>query len=143
MKIYLAGPMRGYPDHNYPLFNEVAAKWRALGFDVVNPAENFGGDQSLPWAMYMRQDIAQLATCDAIALLPGYRSSEGARRELLIAQTIGLGVFDAMAMNPFAPVRIQPVFDDELEALSDEIAALSVDGEIARAVRRWYEGERE
>lgn len=117
MKIYIAGPMRGYPEDNYPLFNEVTAKWRRFGFEVVNPAENFGGDRSLPWSTYMKQDISQLVTCDAIALLPGYRSSEGARRELLIAQTLDLPVFDAIEMRIVATVKIRPMFADELEAI--------------------------
>jgi hypothetical protein len=39
MKIYLAGPMAGMPDHNFPAFNAKAAQLRALGHEVYNPAE--------------------------------------------------------------------------------------------------------
>ena len=39
-KLYLAGPMRGYPEDNYPHFNEMAAELRKLGYAVFNPAEN-------------------------------------------------------------------------------------------------------
>jgi hypothetical protein len=39
MKIYIFGPMAGYPDHNFPAFNKKAAELRALGHEVYNPAE--------------------------------------------------------------------------------------------------------
>lgn len=37
--IYLSGPMKGYPESNYPLFRQVAADLRADGHRVYNPAE--------------------------------------------------------------------------------------------------------
>ena len=39
-RVYIAGPMTGLPDFNYPAFNAAAAKLRALGLEVLNPAEN-------------------------------------------------------------------------------------------------------
>lgn len=38
-RIYIAGPMRGYPEHNVPAFNRAADRFRALGWDVVNPVD--------------------------------------------------------------------------------------------------------
>jgi hypothetical protein len=38
-KIYLSGPMTGLPDLNFPAFHAEAARLRALGYDVINPAE--------------------------------------------------------------------------------------------------------
>lgn len=39
MRIYIAGPMRGYPNFNFPAFDEAAARGRALGHEIISPAE--------------------------------------------------------------------------------------------------------
>lgn len=39
-RIYIAGPMSGLPEFNYPAFNRAAAVLRAQGHHVENPAEN-------------------------------------------------------------------------------------------------------
>lgn len=43
MTTYIAGPMSGIPDFNYPMFHRVAKHLRDRGVDVRNPAENDGG----------------------------------------------------------------------------------------------------
>ena len=85
--IYIAGPMSatGKEDHNFPAFHAAAKCLRAEGWDVVNPAENFGGRTDLPRETYLRKDITLLVTCNAIALLPGWFDSPGATLEYHIA----------------------------------------------------------
>lgn len=90
-RIYIAGPMTGLPDFNYPAFNAEAARLRALGFHVENPAEN-PAPPCGSWAGYMRLAIAQLVTCDAICLLPGWSASRGASIEHDLAVHLGLAV---------------------------------------------------
>lgn len=102
--------MTGYAEMNYPAFNEAAAFWRAAKWNVENPAENFNGDATLSYATYMRQDITQLMTVDAIALLPGWEQSKGARLELLIANSLELEVYDAR--NFHQPISRPVVYTD-------------------------------
>lgn len=93
-RCYIAGPMTGYPDHNYPAFHKAAAEMRALGWEVINPAENHGGNTTLPREDYFRTDIPQLVTCDAVLFLDGWQQSKGARLEFVVARACGVRVID-------------------------------------------------
>ena len=93
MKIYVAGPMTGLTEFNYPAFHAAAAALRAVGHQVENPAEN-PDPACKSWAGYMRMALAQLATCDAVYILPGWRVSRGARIEHGLALDLGLDVQD-------------------------------------------------
>lgn len=98
MKLYLAGPMSGYPDHNFPAFNAEAARLRALGYEVVNPAElNLDVDhsqaQAVVWRACMRKDIHKLIECDGIAMMEGWQFSRGASLEYQIAAGLELRLF--------------------------------------------------
>jgi Domain of unknown function (DUF4406) len=91
MRIYIAGPMTGLPDLNFPAFHAEAARLRALGWEVVNPAE-LNLDPSALWADCMRADITALVTCKFIRLLPGWEKSKGATLEAHIAERLGMHV---------------------------------------------------
>lgn len=116
MKVYIAGPMTGLKDFNYPAFNAAAQRWRDAGFQVFNPAENFDGDTGRDYREYMREDLAMLLKVDAIALLMGWRLSRGARYELLTAQLLGLLIYNAETMQQFAPPKIGTGFEGLLIA---------------------------
>lgn len=87
---YLAGPMTGRAQLNYPAFNAVAAWARALGRAVVSPAE-FGIPPGTPWEDCMRVAVRALTHCGEVLLLPGWLDSRGAQREAEIAQGV-LGI---------------------------------------------------
>ena len=91
MKVYLSGPMTGIQDFNFPAFNAEAARLRAAGLQVVNPAE-INPDTTMSWHECMRADIKALCDCDTLALMPGWESSQGAHLELHIAHRLGLRV---------------------------------------------------
>lgn len=89
IRVYLAGPMTGLPALNFPAFHAAAASLRASGYEVVNPAE-INADPNAGWNACMRADIAQLVTCDQIALLPGWERSRGATIEARLAADLGM-----------------------------------------------------
>lgn len=97
MKTYIAGPMTGIPEFNYPAFNAVAAQLRAEGVEVVNPAEQDSGSTGKPWDFYMRLGLRGLLECDAVVLLPGWKASRGARLERLIAEELGMRITEWVA----------------------------------------------
>lgn len=94
-RIYLAGPMSGIEAFNFPAFNAEAARLRALGYHVENPAEN---PEQASWADYMRVAIPQMLTCDIVALLPGWSDSRGALLEQRIAFQLGMEIKQAARM---------------------------------------------
>jgi hypothetical protein len=99
-RIYVAGPMTGYADFNFPAFHAAAARLRQAGWEVVNPAENFGGRTDLPHETYLRADVILLAQCDAAAMLPGWEESRGAKLEYLLARELSLELLDAETLQP-------------------------------------------
>lgn len=114
MRIYVAGPMRGIPEFNFPAFNAAAATLRAMGHTVFNPAEKdnerHGTDISKGNATGCEKEAAKAhgfdlrvalgddlrwicAEADAIALLPEWEKSKGATAEHATAVALGLMVF--------------------------------------------------
>ena len=96
-RVYVAGPMSGLPDANYPAFMAAAQHLRGLGFDVFNPAEN-GLPADAPWVDHMRVDISMLMQCDAVYMLDGWASSKGARLERTIALSLGFTIWQQGAL---------------------------------------------
>ena len=105
MKIYLAGPMRGKEDHNFPAFHFAAAKLREQGFTVFSPAEkgeetgfikNPGLQHDLSFRrLVFRLDLSWICEhADCVALLPGWDHSKGAIVERAAAEAVGLTVME-------------------------------------------------
>lgn len=113
MKIYLAGPMRGIPEFNFPAFHAGAEKLRAQGHEVFNPAErdiehhgadiskgNATGDEKQAAKEHgfnlreaLHDDLTFICLkADAIALLPGWANSKGAMAERATATALGLEI---------------------------------------------------
>lgn len=82
MRIYIAGPMTGYPELNFPAFHAVTATLRAAGHEVINPAE-VNPDPNAEWTACMFKDLEVLTPCDGIVMLPGWEQSPGAQIERL------------------------------------------------------------
>jgi hypothetical protein len=99
--VYVSGPMTGIADYNYPAFNAAAAALRAQGYKVFNPADH-GVVEGAEWADYLRADLAQLAQCETIHLLPGWWHSKGAQLELYVAQQLGMKITREPDAEPVA-----------------------------------------
>lgn len=109
MKIYLAGPMRGYPNFNFPAFDYAAKALRAEGHEVFSPADhdrevngsdiadNPTGDETLATkkdGFDIRKALAAdtqfiCLEADCVALLPGWEQSRGAVAEHALAKALG------------------------------------------------------
>lgn len=97
MRVYIAGPMTGLPNYNYENFRQAADIWRGAGWEVANPADHFGGDQSLPYREYVAADLKALKSCDAIAMLPEWDgpNARGSVWEREVALMLGLREYSA------------------------------------------------
>lgn len=108
-RTYIAGPMTGLPEHNFPAFHAAAARLREAGWEAINPAENFGGRTDLPRATYLRADVALLVACEAIAVLPGWEESRGAKMEYMLAREFGMPVIDIATLQPLQETPVPTV----------------------------------
>lgn len=99
-KIYLSGPITGRAEEEYRLhFATVEASIRGraiangLDFTFFNPTSLRLDHLHQPrWADYMKARVAELVTCDGIAVLAGWDSSRESRVELMIADALGIPV---------------------------------------------------
>lgn len=94
--LYVAGPMTGLPEFNYPAFDAASDQLRAAGFDVLNPtsAEEHNPTPGQPqdWDWYMRHALRMVLDSDALAVLPGWEKSRGATLEVAVANALGMDV---------------------------------------------------
>lgn len=106
-RIYIAGPMSGIPDYNRPAFYSTAEAFEEGGWEVFNPAENdvrlFGSHEACNAAIEANRNQALrvmlgsdlewiCSDADAIAMLPGWEKSYGARAEHATAVALGLEI---------------------------------------------------
>ncbi len=104
MRVYLSGPMTGYPEHNFPAFHAAREQLRSEGFEVLCPAEA-GEVTGWTWEEYLRRDLAMVLLAHAVVVLPGWRDSRGARLEVHVARELGLPIADFTAHSHLLETR--------------------------------------
>ena len=101
-RIYIAGPMTGYEEHNFPAFKAAERFLRQYGYEVVSPREleilETGPRKS--WEYYLRRDLKELLTCNHIAVLPGWERSRGASLEVYVGWRLGFEIIEAETLGP-------------------------------------------
>lgn len=83
-RLYVAGPMSGYPQCNYPAFNSAAQALRRAGYEVVNPAE-VHLEERHHYVDLIREDLRLMLDCHGVATLENWWESVGARNEVQVA----------------------------------------------------------
>lgn len=114
-RAYIAGPMRGFANFNFPIFNQADRLLTAAGWEIFNPAR-MDLEAGAPWcdptnpdygntdypltAQDMRNaarrdlDVIQsLREDDAVIMLPGWRKSTGSRAEFFVGKMIAVPRF--------------------------------------------------
>ena len=109
--IYIAGPMRGYENYNYPAFDEREDILNRYGWQCVNPARldrcqgkpmsdpmAFAPDSNYEDHEFMRSALCRdmVAICDectAIYMMKDWENSKGAKAEWALAKALGLDIF--------------------------------------------------
>ena len=95
--VYLSGKMTGFAESEYKeKFRNAEMFYRACGYEVVNPCSLseivLQRNPNATYEDFMREDFKTISGCTHIALLEGWETSAGARREKAEAERLGLEV---------------------------------------------------
>ena len=108
-RVYIAGPMRGYKDYNFPAFYKAEEALYHMGAEPINPArldENSGFDPTKDKVtrkmkeQFIRRDVEAVMACDSLVALKGWRKSQGATVEVQLAQWRGIPCYEFPSMEP-------------------------------------------
>lgn len=91
-KVYISGAIAHYDlEERRRTFDDAERFLSLKGFEPVNPFKNGLPDEA-HWRLHMRADIGLLLECDYIYMLAGWELSKGAKLELDVASSCGIGV---------------------------------------------------
>lgn len=123
MRIYISGAMRGIPQFNHPAFERAASALRGQGHEVFSPAEKNeregysftdcdGTEDLAAMGFDVRRALALdlgwiCAEAEGVVVLPGWRSSLGARAEVCTALALDIPVWPVGAFITGGPEAVQ------------------------------------
>ena len=106
--LYIAGPMTGIEEYNWPAFDAVEEALVAVGIETINPAALDRDMELLPdaddfatgqqegganLASFLKRDFHVLTTMEGIVFLEGWEDSTGANCELIVGQMAGMSTW--------------------------------------------------
>lgn len=121
MRLYLAGPMRGFPKYNFDAFETEAIRLRTAGYEVISPSEiniqdgmDYTSEETVEATVrrdanglpdeeyYLERDFKALETCEGIALIAGWANSSGVRQEINfgLVHNLPIHLIDYWLENP-------------------------------------------
>lgn len=139
--VYIAGPMTGYANFNFPAFDEARARFVTKRWAVISPADidradgidgsdrEFTNEDHRSFAFRDFHALHHLKgeNGDAVAFLPDWERSTGAAAEFFLARWLRLAILDATTGNPLKAwdsTRLQETVSgfllDQLDALGDQ-----------------------
>jgi hypothetical protein len=93
MKIYLAGKITGNPNFKDD-FKKAELELRLQGHKVLNPADTIARIDGLKHEEYLHICLAMIDVADAVAFLPNWKDSKGAKKERNHATLTGKNIIE-------------------------------------------------
>lgn len=96
---YLAGPMTGYENYNYPAFDKTQGQLTNAGVLVSSPHTiPWPQDVSVMdpedlWRSMMKKAFYMLLACDGLILMRGWIASKGASAEYSLAASLKMPIY--------------------------------------------------
>lgn len=112
---YISGPISGLQNGNVEAFALAQKKLEEQDYIVVNPHEaskevydkwakldcTTQENKDQMWKEFMIVDIRHLTLCTHVFVLPGWETSKGSNLEILIAQKLGLKIYNYKDFSEF------------------------------------------
>jgi hypothetical protein len=136
-KMYVAGPMTGLPGENTAAFQYAEKRLKEAGFNPVLPPEMERAKDPIwdtltkeeKYRLVLPNDIAALAKCDSIVLLPGWEQSVGTGFELHGADIFG---FERFASSyPDNSVGLEQAVDEIIHLLNNHNSWVDIKQKVA------------
>ncbi len=128
---YIAGPMTGKPFYNFPAFLDAEEVMKNRNWAVKNPAKHdlmcgFDPSKDIPTKEqldeFMKWDVEQVMTVDAVVAIPGWEKSTGAIAEVALAQWRHIPTYTLCEKGIIECQRVASMWDNK--SILDEVEEL-------------------